>query len=231
MIQAAVSADLQLIDLLYPVRDFSDTAVAPAPISFSKAKQGRKSTSLPSRTTTRFSALCAVYQSVVINFFAYSASNIPFMTLSYSFITLLAPLLKKGCVRFLSDTLPTLLTSLGGMDASRGLSRTFSPETTNMYLSALEALCAIIQACKGTGRIDRWRGLILGGIATLWCHLAETDQGRKLDTRMKMELKEGMKDVVDLLVQDGKEPAREDAERIRTLNVALFADLVPDSTL
>lgn len=224
MIQSAVKANLRLIDLLYP-KTFSSTS-SPVSVSTTALRSGPHKPSTISPALSRFKALCSLYQSVVLNIFAYSSSSVPYLTLAYSFVPSLVAALGKGCIRYVSDTLPTILTALGGMAQSRALSSIFSKETVGMYLAALEALRSIVIECAGMGRMEKWRGLILGGIATLWCNLAETDQGKRVSERHRKDLQEGMSKVVSALLEDGGMEAKKDVERIRALDPNLFGGLV-----
>lgn len=97
------------------------------------------------------------------------------MTLAFQTIPILVDELGKGSIRFLGDTMTVLCSSLGGSVASKALANVFSKETVRMHIEASNAIIALINVCKDVGRIERWRGMILSSVATLWCNIKEQD--------------------------------------------------------
>jgi hypothetical protein len=175
MMRTALSSHLQLLDLLYPV---SRLAYRP-PYTVQKiTPRATKAKDPPA--LLRFNALCELHQSIVINIFAYSSTSIPFMTFSFSVIPILVEKLGAAYIRFLSDTLPVLCTGIGGTKAQRQIgSSILTKETVEMRTEATRALSAIVEVCEGTGRMDKWRGMILSSIATFWVFWRELDLQRR----------------------------------------------------
>lgn len=91
-----------------------------------------------------------------------------------------------------------LCSSMGGSVASKALACVFSKETVNMHVQAAKAMIAFIEVYRDVGRIDRWRGMILSSVATLWCNIKEQDHTTAVST---LELEEALKKVVSALTQ------------------------------
>lgn len=147
------------------------TSNVPGSVSASTSHHRKKQVDSPA--LIRFNTLSSIYQSCIISIFTYASSSIPFMTLAFTTIPLLVNELIKGSIRFLQDTMIVLCSSLGGSVASKALSSIFTEDTVKMHIAASEAIVAFIKVCKDAGRIERWRGIILSSVATLWCNISE----------------------------------------------------------
>lgn len=169
MIRDAITTNLQLVNLLYP----KSTNKAPGTVTTGKFHQSKKHVDPPA--LVRFNTLSSIYHSCVINIFTYASSSIPFMTLAFESIPLLLEELGKGSIQFLQDSLTVLCSSLGGSPASKALSSIFTCETVKMHVAAAKAIIAFIEVCRDAGRIERWRGMIISSVATLWCNMKEQD--------------------------------------------------------
>jgi hypothetical protein len=119
------------------------------------------------------------------------------MTLAFKTIPLLINELGKGSIRFLQDSMTVLCSSLGGSIASKALSSIFTDESVKMHIAATEAIDAFVEVCRDAGRMERWRGMILSSVATLWCNVKE--QNISISTveldRSLMKVVQTLKDV------------------------------------
>lgn len=227
MLEDAVRANLALVRLLYPspTEAGAGTQQPYLPITTPLHRSKQKTVDTPE--ARRFDALSSLYHNTVINLFTFSSSSVPYTTLAYRLIPLLVRELGKGSIRYLSDTLPVLCTNIGGSPASKSLIGhvTLSEQTLAMNEAGIDALVSVIQVCHGTDRMQRWRGMVLSALATLWCNLREGGiVNRKIDTS---GLERKMRRAVDELKsssQDGT--AQNDVERVLSLDPALFGDLL-----
>lgn len=184
MIKAALLTNLQFVNLLYP----KSTNAAPSTMSHYTTSAHHRRKGVESPALTRFNTLSSIYHSCIITVFTYANSSIPFMTFAFSAIPLLIAELGKGSIRFLGDTMTVLCSSLGGSVASKALASIFSQETVKMHVEAANAIVAFIEVCRDVGRIERWRGLILSSVATLWCNIKEQNHSTstgKLETALR----------------------------------------------
>ena len=174
MIEGAICAYILYVDRLYPAVD-SSTPSQPAFLPLTTERQRLKKP-IEHPSATRFRLLCSLYQSVVLNLFVYSSTSIPFTTLALLNIPRVVHEMKKGCIRYLGDTLPTVCSILGGSPSARTLgSRLWTEDVLQQLVAAADALRAIIRECEGTDRIDRWRGMILSAAATAWVNAHDGD--------------------------------------------------------
>lgn len=169
MIRDAISTNLQLVNQLYP----KPSPGAPNSISHTTFQHKSKRGDPP--LLIRFNTLSSIYHSCIISIFTYASSSIPFMTLAFGTIPLLVNELGKGSIRFLGDTMSVICSSMGGSPASRALASVFSDETVQIHVKAARAMIAFIEVCRDVGRIERWRGMILSSVATLWCNIKEQE--------------------------------------------------------
>lgn len=191
MIRDAIATNIQLVNLLYP----KISTATPASIAHSSFQHKRKRGDTPA--LVRFDTLSSIYHNCVISIFTYASSSIPFMTLAFQTIPRLVEELGKGSIRFLGDTMTVLCSSIGGSVASKALANVFSKETVRMHIEASSAIISLINVCRDVGRIERWRGMILSSIATLWCNIKEQDHDH-LSTK---ELQDALKLVITTLTQ------------------------------
>ena len=174
MIEAAISAYILYVDRLYPA--FNSTTPVPPTFLPLTTERHRLKKPVEHPSTTRFRLLCSLYQSAVLNLFVYTSSSIPFTTLALLNIPRVVNKMKKGCIRYLGDTLPTVCSILGASPAARTLgSRLWTEEVVQQLVAATDAITAIIGECKDTGRSSRWRGMILSAAATAWVNAHDGD--------------------------------------------------------
>jgi len=200
MMRTALKAHLQLLDLLYPTSSAANPLLQPVQkVTSRKAKD--------SPALSRFNALCEIYHSIVINIFAYSSTSIPFMTLSFSVIPTLVEKLGAAYTRFLSDTLPVICTCIGGSKAQRQIgSLILTKETVELRIEAIRALSAIVKVCEGTGRIDKWRGMILSSIATFWVFLQELDMQSR-EVMAVEDVEKALRQPLESIIKNGGDAA------------------------
>lgn len=189
MIRDAITTNLQLVNLLYP----KSASNASAAVTAGRPRGNRKQVDSPA--LIRFNTLSSIYDSCVISVFTYASSSIPFMTLAFETIPRILAELGKGSIRFLQDSMTVLCSSLGGSPASKALSSLFTRETVKMHIATAKAIIAFIERCRDTGRIQRWRGVILSSVATLWCNVKE--QPTSVSTA---ELEAALKQVILALI-------------------------------
>jgi len=114
-------------------------------------------------------------------------------------VPLLLSKLRLGCIRYMSDTLPVVCTTLGGSPADKTLgSKVWNRQVVELHTATARALCAFVENTKGTQRIERWRGMILSAVATAWVNGKEDT--KCLDTS---ELMQALRDTIALLRVDG----------------------------
>lgn len=108
-----------------------------------------------------------------------------------------------------------------------------------MHIAATEAIIAFIEACRDIGRMERWRGMILSSVATLWCNVKEqkisvstTELDRSL-IKVVQTLKDVCGDVaaVSLFLKyvicnsADRLRSQQDCEKLLALNRTLFSEL------
>lgn len=198
MIRDAVFTNIQLLNLLYP----KSSNTAPTSVSTHTSRNRIREPEDPA-ALTRFNTLSSIYQNCIISIFTYASSSIPFMTLAFDSIPLLIRELGKGSIRFLADSMTVLCSSLGGSIASKALSTIFTQDTVRMHIAAAGSMVAFVDVCRDAGRIERWRGMILSSVATLWCNVKEQEASVPI-----VELEAALKKVVQTLLDVCGEVAR-----------------------
>lgn len=201
MITRALAVNLDLLDKAFDSR----TVSSPGSVGEGSGAAGAQQST---RQAEYFRELCKIYQSLILNNFAYSSDSIPFMTMTFRLLPKLVERLRTGSVRYLSDTLPFLCTSISGTSAQRELgSLVLTKSVLEMRIAAVRATCSLVRACRGTGRIDRWRGAILAAAASFTVLLKDIEPAKRNLAREKAA-GEAIEELLRALVKDGDESAR-----------------------
>ncbi|KAF8211565.1 hypothetical protein K438DRAFT_1807537 [Mycena galopus ATCC 62051] len=115
----------------------------------------------------RFDQLCALLGDGIIgSIWPYASERLPALLASIDALPPILELLGVGCARYMKVLVAQLVHPLAPSE--------YEKKSTELQISSLRALCALIDACPE--RIPQWKGTILNGVARCWVGIVDSPE-------------------------------------------------------